>query len=58
MYMIEIGRWIEAGRPRGIFCEDADPCGLMVGRWGVADESREEKKVRNLQDSDDSVVIF
>ena len=26
---------------RGIFCEDADPPALVLGRWRVADEVKE-----------------
>ena len=45
-------RWV-----RGIFCEDADPPALVLGRWAVADEVKEgeEDLYENL---DDSVVIF
>ena len=49
MYQIGIGQWSEADGPGRIFREDADPYGLMVGRWGVADELGGETEVRNLQ---------
>jgi len=29
---------------RGIFCEDADPPALELGRWRVADEVKEGKE--------------
>jgi len=36
IHMVGIDRWA-----RGIFCEDADPPALVLGRWGVADEVKE-----------------
>ena len=33
---MELVRWA-----RGIFCEDADPLALVLGRWRVADEVKE-----------------
>ena len=29
---------------RGIFCEDADPLALVLGRWRVADEVKEREE--------------
>ena len=37
---------------RGIFCEDADPVALVLGRWGVADE------VKEGEDDPDSTKIL
>ena len=36
---MELVRWA-----RGIFCKDADPLALVLGRWGVADEVKEEEE--------------
>ena len=44
---MELVRWA-----RGIFCEDADPLALVLGRWGVADE------VKEGEDDPDSTKIL
>jgi len=36
---MELVRWA-----RGIFYKDADPLALVLGRWGVADEVKEEEE--------------
>ena len=36
---------------RGIFYEDADPSALVLGRWRVADEVKEEEEDPTLRKS-------
>ena len=49
MYRIRIGRRGAADGPEEIFCEDADPPDLVIGRWEVADKSGGEKEIQALQ---------
>ena len=59
MHRIRTGRWGAVNGPEGIFYEDADPRGLVIGRWGSCQWSQEGRRKPELyEDSNDSVVIF
>ena len=59
MYRVGIGRWEPVWWARGIFCEDANPPALVLGRWKSCRLSQGRRRGSGFYENlDDSVVIF
>ena len=58
MHRIRTGQWSRNRWAKRIFHENADPRGLVVDRWKLPMNQKEEGKSELYEKSDDSVVIF
>ena len=58
MNRVRGGRWSRDRWARRIYHKDADPRGLVIGRWELPTSQKGKEESELYGDSDDSVVIF